>query len=235
MVAILISLLLIHWVCALMLNVTVEPAVCNRGSDNGNTIPSLITFYFDGPYRKPIYQNVEDLRSFLPCFNINIVNDDIVIPLLNRRWPQLGAVYPFIKLPSCKSDIARLVMLFEFGGFYVDTHGLFNGKADLFKLWVKRIDPTYEFIIASEPQHGLVNRFMASKRNSIIIYEVINEIQRRIMQHFRQECMVTPKYVPYNIFILTGIVAVTDICNISRVCPFRSKKGISSAVFVDKL
>ncbi len=191
-----------------------------------NSIPPLLTMYFDGLYRKTIFNYIEEARSHLPCFNINIVNDIIVHTIVERYWPLLGQIYPQITLPSCKSDIARLALIYEYGGYYMDTHTSFKNNGSLFSEWHSTIDPSYDFIISGVAQNTrLVNRFLAGKRKSSAVKALVDVIQHRIIQHYYQEC-TTNHYVPYDLLKLTGIDLIThSICQSNSTCSATNNNG----------
>ena len=42
--------------------------------------------------------------------------------MIGKYFPAYLEVYQRIRIPACKSDIARLVALYEWGGLYVDCH-----------------------------------------------------------------------------------------------------------------
>jgi hypothetical protein len=61
--------------------------------------------------------SAEAWRAKYPDFRF--FRDDDVRPLLS---PERLNLYDRITLPACKSDVARLVLLREYGGLYVDAH-----------------------------------------------------------------------------------------------------------------
>jgi hypothetical protein len=58
--------------------------------------------------------------SAFPGFRL--YRDDDVIPLLNSHFPGFERYYRDINIPAAKSDIARLIILFDRGGLYIDCH-----------------------------------------------------------------------------------------------------------------
>src|SRR5262245_36599709 len=51
-----------------------------------------------------------------------LIGDHDVLPLIDRYFPIYTDLYEKIRLPAAKSDVARLLALYEFGGLYVDCH-----------------------------------------------------------------------------------------------------------------
>ena len=120
-----------------------------------------------------------------------------------------------ITLPSCKSDIARLILLYEFGGYYVDTHGRFRNKATLFKDLHEKIEPSFDLVIAAvDTDNKLVNRFMAGKRKSLSLRAFVDGLEQRMVKHYNDEC-TSKKHIPYHLAFLTGIKVFAKDCNIT--------------------
>ncbi len=43
-------------------------------------------------------------------------------PIMERNFPDRMELYSQIRIPTAKSDIALLLLLYEFGGLYIDCH-----------------------------------------------------------------------------------------------------------------
>jgi hypothetical protein len=63
---------------------------------------------------------VDFWRTHVPGFRI--FSDDDVLPIIKARFPDLYVPYCQIRLPACRSDVARLILLEEYGGLYIDAH-----------------------------------------------------------------------------------------------------------------
>jgi hypothetical protein len=59
-------------------------------------------------------------RAYFSDFQV--LSDACIVRLLDGTFPSYAGLFGRIRLPSTKSDIARLAYLYEFGGFYVDCH-----------------------------------------------------------------------------------------------------------------
>src|SRR5450759_451634 len=70
---------------------------------------------------------INEWRAEFPQFKI--FADAEVRPLIERYFPDRIELYDKICIPAAKSDIARLLLLYEFGGLYIDCHcGISNAN-----------------------------------------------------------------------------------------------------------
>lgn len=80
-----------------------------------------IFFFWDGPnITAPLKKNIEYTQAIHPDYNVQLVKGSDVLPILERRYPELASIYNDIRIPAVKSDIARLVLVEEHGGWYID-------------------------------------------------------------------------------------------------------------------
>jgi mannosyltransferase OCH1-like enzyme len=83
----------------------------------------LIQFWHNYPDLPDIYtQAFANNKSQNQDFEILYANDQFVIELLEKKFPAcLLALYKANKIAASRSDIARLALLYEFGGVYLDA------------------------------------------------------------------------------------------------------------------
>jgi hypothetical protein len=77
---------------------------------------------------------VDDWKAAFPTFRV-FGNQD-VYPLLDKYSPRHVDLFKSLRLPSAKSDIARLLLLYELGGLYIDCHFGLRSRAgvdDIFR------------------------------------------------------------------------------------------------------
>lgn len=80
-----------------------------------------IFFFWDGPnITAPLKKNIAYTRAIHPDYNVQLVGGGDVLPILERKYPDLASIYNDIRIPAVKSDIARLVLVEEYGGWYID-------------------------------------------------------------------------------------------------------------------
>jgi hypothetical protein len=162
--------------------------------------------------RESSISNADTLPSFLSWraefSHFSLFTDEDVIPLLLGFGDDVSELYQRIRIPACKSDLARLVLLYNFGGLYIDAHcGLGSTKslAELFLLLSK-----FEAVIFDKIQNHtykgdirLINSAMCARRNSPIIKTLADRAINNLRRHYNKE-KSSSQYQPYNIFVLTG-------------------------------
>lgn len=85
------------------------------------SIPSKIFFYWDGPNMSSTYErNIEHVRILNSDWDVKVVDDNFCLPILEKNFPEYVSLYKKIVIPAAKSDIMRLALLYEYGGWYID-------------------------------------------------------------------------------------------------------------------
>ena len=153
----------------------------------------------DPPSKGEWQQAYPDFRQF---------SDAEVAALIARLDPAYAALYRAIRIPACRSDVARLFLLYEYGGLYLDAHAGTADRGALDALF-DRLD-RYELILFDNHfQHQGADDFqpmnsaMLARAKSPLLLELIRRVGRNLLAHYQQEAR-TPGYVPYNIFVLSG-------------------------------
>jgi hypothetical protein len=118
-------------------------------------------------------------------------------------------LYDRIRIAACRSDVARLFLLREHGGLYVDAH---VGTADGFRLAeVLALLSRYELVlfdapwarVQKEPDLGLFNGVMCARRQAPVLDLLIDSALANLQRQLEAEER-TDGHAPYNIFSLTG-------------------------------
>ena len=76
--------------------------------------------YWDKPDLSPVQPALDDWQSHFPEFTI--FGDPDVEPIIEELLPQHLDTFRSIRIPTCKSDLALLLLLYKHGGLYVDCH-----------------------------------------------------------------------------------------------------------------
>ena len=82
--------------------------------------PPVIFAYWDRSDHTILAEMIAAWREHFPQFVM--LGDHDILPLIHRYFPMYIDIYEKIRLPAAKSDVARLLALYEFGGLYVDCH-----------------------------------------------------------------------------------------------------------------
>jgi hypothetical protein len=186
-------------------------------------VPKKLAFYWDGKPPKEVENNIRDTAKLLPDFKITILTDDDIVPLLNRRWHRLSKVFASIRMPSCKSDLARLVWLYYEGGYYMDTHGKIVSPQNMQN---STLVEEFSFYIGCTHDFQMSNNFLAAKRGSYVIDLWLTEAENRVLDQYRKECSSPNTHIPYNIHTMTGSAILSmDFCNPEKVIKTYYNKG----------
>lgn len=80
-----------------------------------------IFYYWTGPKLSDRYErNSKRMQILHPDRKVQIVDDEFCLPLIKKISPKLYEIYNDIKIPAARSDCARLSVLYEHGGWYLD-------------------------------------------------------------------------------------------------------------------
>jgi hypothetical protein len=166
-----------------------------------------------------------------------VFGDSDVIPLLtsdtNRR------IYERITLPACKSDVARLVLLHQYGGLYVDAHtGPSNGDRLAETLEVLS---SFELILfcklyvdQAAPGRNLMNSILAARRGSAALHHLIDLAFANLIRHSHKEAETT-EHVPYHLWSLTGTGLLLESFFDTSTNPFAIEAAFRDKVFLHEM
>jgi mannosyltransferase OCH1-like enzyme len=106
-----------------------EDAIFQTKADDPSTNGRPCVFaYWDGDLPDALSDFKREWREAFSQFVI-FGNNEVKLAL-NRIFPSFVEIYDSIRIPAAKADIARLILLYEFGGLYVDCHcGIVDAKA----------------------------------------------------------------------------------------------------------
>jgi hypothetical protein len=164
-------------------------------------IPKNIFFYWTGSdVPDEIKTNIENYKVINPTFDVKIITNDDFLNKAIIDFPNLVKLFSQISIPTCKSDIARLLVLYYHGGIYIDCN---TGPVKSFDNFYNE-HLNYDFIISfNYTNSDYSTRIMMSKPESKIIFDILNIISSNLHDQFVAEFM-TDQHVLYNILILTG-------------------------------
>ncbi|MBW3095857.1 glycosyltransferase [Pseudohoeflea coraliihabitans] len=133
--------------------------------------------------------------------------DEDVLPLLDQHRAGLQDLFQRISLPACKSDIARLALLYQFGGLYVDAHAAPTTGGPLIRTLgrLARLECVLFGKSVEDNTHriDLVNSAICARSRSPIIGKALNLILDNLYAHFERE-QETSEYIPYNLAVVSG-------------------------------
>ncbi|WP_458441581.1 glycosyltransferase [Methylorubrum extorquens] len=65
---------------------------------------------------------------------LRIIGDNEVAMILENYLPQFVDKYRKTSIPACRSDLAKILGLYQYGGLYVDSHCGIAGSNELYHL-----------------------------------------------------------------------------------------------------
>jgi hypothetical protein len=140
---------------------------------------------------------------------LDIVQDDEVEAILARIAPAFVETYRLITIPAARSDLARLVLLHERGGLYVDSRcGVVDAERTRAILREARseaiiaVDQSREERPRPKDQMALTNAMMAGGRGSAHILAIAGRVIGNLEAHRAQERAVGFRH--YDLLALTG-------------------------------
>ncbi|CAB4957868.1 MAG: hypothetical protein F2842_09105 [Actinobacteria bacterium] len=139
-----------------------------------------------------------------------VLGDDAVMAILRKSFPEeYLAIYSRIRIESCRSDLARWLMLYDRGGFFADAHAGPNASSSQLDPYTALLGDhqlvLFEFV-PSERHPGrsrLIAGMLMGQRGSPVIREFVDVMFEQLAEHMLAE-EVTTEHVPYNIFSMTS-------------------------------
>ena len=143
-----------------------------------------------------------------------------MIPEINEIFPDLLTYYNKLNIYAARSDITRLVLLYFFGGIYLDTHISHNSNSDdhnLYKLFEKY--KQFDIVIAKTSGNIFNCSAIFSKPKCELLYVIILQIIENLKRHYELEINST-EHINYDILILTGSGNFYRILEFDKItCP----------------
>jgi Glycosyltransferase sugar-binding region containing DXD motif len=115
-----------------------------------HSLTELVFSYWSGDHRSQLANFVCDWQASFPSFKI--FDDNDIYPLLRRYAPQYVDTFQSLKIPSAKSDVARLLLLYEMGGLYIDCHFGLRSHAGV-KDILRRLDEGPEMVVVDRDRN----------------------------------------------------------------------------------
>jgi mannosyltransferase OCH1-like enzyme len=141
---------------------------------------------------------------------------DDVEPLIERYFPAHAGLYERIVIPAARSDVARLLLLFEQGGLYTDCHmGIVD--AQRMRDLLTSLDTTEAIFVERTASLGavlpggrsLINGAMFSRPRNDLMHEICTRALKNLAWQEGQEHR--HGWVPYSIWFHTGPWLTTSL------------------------
>lgn len=168
--------------------------------------------YWDGDDRTNIHEFVEVWTNVFPIFRVFSSED--VTHLINKHFPEYAYIFCAVQIPAAKTNVARLILLYEFGGLFVDCHCGIRDKEETSRLLSSLANYEAVFIdLAQAPRPRedlfLINEIMLSQPKSKLILMVARQALANLVCHRQFERL--SGRIPYHIGALTGPELITSM------------------------
>lgn len=135
-----------------------------------------IFFYWTGGQLPELYKkNVDYTKLVNPDYRTLVVDDDFCIPVLSRLVPDAVDLYQKISIPAVKSDIMRMALLYEFGGWYVDCDMRPRVSLDY---WASMDFDLYLFWVNNSNKVSIQNCFLGGRAGHEFFRHALNTFFR---------------------------------------------------------
>jgi hypothetical protein len=168
---------------------------------NENSIPKNIWFYWTGSsVPNNLKLNINNFQLKNSDFCVTLVTNDNILDLAKIDFPDIAFLFNLISIPTCKSDIMRLLLLYYYGGIYVDCNTTPNKSFNNFYEENKHFD----FIISfNYKNNDFSTRILFSKPKILLLKNILEQIQINLLELYNKE-LISNDIINYNILILTG-------------------------------
>ncbi len=171
-----------------------------------NKIPNnLIVFFHDKAALPDSFaQAFKTTTSANPEFKPLFLDDESTTKLIADNFPHFSDLYPRIRIPAARADIARLIALYVYGGIYVDIAMAFHTSAS------KLISPDDELLLVRRDD----SPFYKDRKSAAHFVNGI--IGAREQAPFILECLkrayfnLRTGYHNYNVVAATGPHIITE-------------------------
>jgi mannosyltransferase OCH1-like enzyme len=153
----------------------------------------------------PIQPMVEQWRGVFPDFHV--FGEGEALPLIRKHFPEHLDTFRRVRIPAAKSDVARLLLLHETGGFYVDCHYALADPEGTCRLagQLQHYDAVFVDRLAqfrSPGQHRLINGVQLARPGLELMLSTAASALENLERQRRLE--LQDGFTPYNIYDVTG-------------------------------
>jgi len=167
-------------------------------------------FFFWDEHTPEIYKNnVENYRIFWKDYNIHLITDEFVNEYYQTHDVDFLNIYNSISIGKSKADLIKLLLMYEYGGLYLDImnfpHVSFTNMDELFK----KLEYKQVYVSALKPNRISLQALLA-KPKSKLMFELYNQCKKNLIKQYTEE-IINKKTNPYNLVVLTGSLLFHDV------------------------
>lgn len=141
--------------------------------------------------------------------HFTLFGDADVLAALAPWGAAAQALFAALRLPACRADLARLVLLQRFGGLYVDAHAAPGAPASLGRLCAALARCELLLWDESPDQPGrrntcILNGVIGGAAGSGLLDLLVREALARLTAQQAAQRQAWPRHAAYNVYHLTG-------------------------------
>lgn len=156
------------------------------------------------PYRK----GISFTEMINPDYNVKVHDLGDILPVLEEHAPVLAKFVDTIQIPAAISDIARLALIYAYGGWYVDTDTVPRVAIDY---WANSGHEAYIFSRIDNSKLIVQNSLLGAKAGHPVFLHALRVIER----------LLESRQYNYSVYSATGPIAL-----IAAVSPFVSEPKV---------
>lgn len=141
-------------------------------------------------------------------YPFRVYDDHDAVDALRVHGEEIIKIYEDITIPACKSDLARLALMYKFGGLYVDMHTS-PGNSDALQQLVDFCG-IYDLVLfdrvdshANPGDRHIANTALGARANSLVVKKVLDRVVSNLKRQYEIE-KGGKEYHHYNLAVLSG-------------------------------
>jgi mannosyltransferase OCH1-like enzyme len=173
-----------------------------------------IFFFWDKDTPKVYVDHVADMQKRWSTYNVHLITDVFMSEYYREHDSSFEPIYNRISLGTCKSDLVRLLLMYQYGGLWLD---IMNYPTDSFTdmdVLFSQLEKKTTYVGASIKRNSGVNgigfQMILSKPKSDLMHELYNLCKKNLCEQYTIEC-VNNERKTYNLITLTGPILFHDI------------------------
>jgi hypothetical protein len=162
--------------------------------------PKNIFFYWDGPnIPHAVIENVDNYKKLNPDFRVVLANDADIVRYASA-YPTLINLFQCATIAALKSDIARMVLLNEEGGAWIDCNTTLQKKEAISEIFSGCEKFKFALTVMPTKNFNLKSSFLIAYPKTELANLLISSMTEKLYSHYENE-KSSVGYVPYNFFM----------------------------------
>jgi len=167
-----------------------------------------IFFFWDNETPEIYLNHINNIKNLFPNYNVHLIDDKWVINYYTSRNEQdFCNIYKKITLGAAKADIIRFLVIYEYGGLYLDIMNYPREELNIDDLFSK-LENKSTYIAVSGTNIGFT--LILSKPKTLLIEKLYDLAKNNLINHYKKESN-SEAHINYNLVQLTGPLLFHDV------------------------